>query len=39
MRAWTSPERVRVKNAERHPLQVRVDGGAQVVHHTLADLV
>ena len=37
IRDWTSPVRVRREERERQPLQVAVDGGAQVVHDLLAD--
>ena len=39
MRDCTSPVRVRVKNASDSRWRWRVDGGAQVVHHLLADEV
>ena len=39
IRDCTSPVRVRVKNASESRCRCAVDGGPQVVHHLLADLV
>ena len=39
MRLWISPVRVSGEEAQRHPLQVAVEGEPQVVHHPLPDHV